>query len=177
MTTTNYFTELLGVDGPTSLQMIESIERSLQTARAAATLHEFGCHAYSELPEHEAWRPLSELDKEWWLRVSERGMLPQGSWRENGLGAVQISPWKLRFDQLPPSVMLHFYLPQASAILHAMAQPGVSLESISKAAFETMYGGSYEDAEDEIKLGFRKVSALVVHALGVADAIQSSGAN
>lgn len=175
---TTYLTTLLGVDEHESSSIIENIEKSVCVARAAATLHEFRRHAYQNLSEQDVWKPLSELDKLWWVQVSALGNLPQGSWRENGHGDVQIRQTRLRLDQLPPSVMLHFYWPQAIAMVHAIEQPGATIESVAKAGYDAITHGGYDEAVDAIKQGVRKVATLVIHALssGAAVAMQNEAA-
>ena len=171
MSTNTYFTELLGISHERALIAIENIERSAQVTRAAATLHEIRRIAYANRPEEASWTSLSDLDKLWWKQASAINLLPEGTWREHEWGEVQLRFPALRLDQLPPSVMLHFYWPQALAIVHAMSNPGASIESISRAAFEATAQGPYEKADPDILEGTRRVTTVVLHALGAAEGI------
>ena len=168
---TTYFTELLGIPDNNAREAIADIEHSAQVMRAAATLHEIRRFAYASRPDEASWTTLSELDKLWWAQVSALQMLPQASWRQHAWGEVQLRFGALRLDQLPPSVMLHFYWPQALAIVHAMTIPGASVESISRAAFEASGQGSYTQADKDVLEGTRRVTTVVLHALGAADGI------
>ena len=171
MNNTTYFTELLGVPHEQAMVSIEHIERSAQTMRAAATLHEIRRAAYAARVDETSWTSLSDLDKLWWAQVSSLQMLPEHSWRQHDWGEVQLRFSALRLDQLPPSVMLHFYWPQALAIVHAMAQPGASIATISRAAFEATSQGAYENADQDVLEGTKRVTTVVLHALGAADGI------
>lgn len=171
MTTNTYFTELLGVPHERALSAIENIERSAQVMRAAATLHEIRRVAYSGRDDEGSWTSLSDLDKLWWAQVQALQLLPEGAWRQHEWGEVQLRFAALRLDELPPSVMLHFYWPQALAIVHAMSKPGATIETISRAAFEATAQGKYESADPDILAGTRRVATVVLHALGAADGI------
>ena len=166
-----YFTELLGISHERALTAIEDIERGAQVARAAATLHEIRRIAFAQRTDEASWTTLSDLDKRWWAQVSALQMLPEGSWRQHEWGEVQLRFAALRLDQLPPSVMLHFYWPQALAIVHAMTQPNADIVSISRAAFEATAQGKYDEADPDILAGTRRVTTVVLYALGAADGI------
>ena len=171
MTTSTYFTELLGIPNERALAAIENVERSAQVMRAAATLHEIRRMAYAARVDEASWTSLSDLDKLWWAQVSALKLLPEGAWRQHEWGEIQLRFSALRLDELPPSVMLHFYWPQALAIVHAMSQPGASIESISRSAFEATSQGPYENGDPDILEGTTRVTTVVLHALGAADGI------
>ncbi len=166
-----YFTELLGISHERALLAIEGIEHGAQVARAAATLHEIRRIAFAQRTDEGSWTSLSDLDKRWWAQASSLQLLPEGSWRQHDWGDVQLRLAALRFDQLPPSVILHFYWPQALAIVHAMALPGADIASISRAAFEATAQGKFEEADPDILAGTQRVTTVVLHALGAADGI------
>ena len=171
MSTNTYFTELLGIPHERALTAIANVEHSAQVMRAAATLHEIRRFAYAARIDESSWTSLSDLDKPWWVQVSALKLLPDGAWRQHEWGEIQLRFAALRLDELPPSVMLHFYWPQALAIVHAMSIPGASIQSISRAAFEGTAQGKYESADPDILEGTRRVTTVVLHALGAADGI------
>lgn len=171
MSNSTYLTELLGIPNERAMQAIENIEHSAQVTRAAATLHEIRRAMTSHHNEEEGWTSLSDLDKRWWVQVSSMGLLPSASWREHEWGEVQLRMASLRFDQLPPSVMLHFYWPQALATVHAMSKPGATIDSIARAAFESVNTQSYESTDPDIVEGTRRVTTVVLHALGAAEGL------
>lgn len=171
MTTNTYFTELLGIPQDRALTAIANIERSAQVMRAAATLHEIRRVAYAGRTDEGSWTSLSDLDKLWWKQAEGLNLLPEGAWRQHEWGEVQLRFSALRLDELPPSVILHFYWPQAVAIVHAMSQPDATIETISRAAFEATGQGSYDGADPDILSGTRRVATVVLHALGAADGI------
>lgn len=171
MTTNTYFTEILGISHERALSAIAHVERSAQTMRAAATLHEIRRATYAGRTDESSWTSLSDLDKVWWAQVSALKLLPEGAWRQHEWGEVQLRFSALRLDELPPSAMLHFYWPQALAIVHAMSLPAASIESISRAAFDATAQGKFEDADPDILEGTRRVTKVVLCALGAADGI------
>ena len=171
MSTNTYFTELLGIPNERALAAIQNVERSAQVMRAAATLHEIRRMAYAARVDEESWTSLSDLDKLWWTQAQALNLLPEGAWRGHAWGEVQLRFSALRLDELPPSVMLHFYWPQALAIVHAMSLPGATIETISRVAFEATLQGKYESADPDILEGTRRVTTVVLHALGAADGI------
>lgn len=171
MSTNTYFTEILGIPHERALSAIANIEHSAQVMRAASTLHEIRRVAYAAHADESSWTSLSDLDKPWWAHVSAMRLLPVEAWRQHEWGEVQLRFGALRLDELPPSVILHFYWPQALAIVHSMSKPGATIETIARAAFEATSQGAYESADPDILEGNRRVSTVVLHALGAADGI------
>ena len=157
------------------------MERSLQIHRAASVLHELARYAYAQMPSYNAWRTTERSDAQWTtliLGLKQKSFIdvPPDAWRDECINGTQFNPWKLRYDQLPPSMIVDSYMRQALFMINAIAQPDASIDKVAREGFRSMGDGPYDAASDSMKDHFRKIAKLVVHALGATDSVKCNDA-